>query len=63
MVLSRLDPGSINQVYLQNGTVVYSGAQTDCPELHGSAGNGNKALFACSDGILVITYNRESLSL
>jgi hypothetical protein len=50
-------------VYLQNGTVVYSGAQTDCPELHGSAGNGNKALFACSDGILVITYNRKFLSL
>jgi hypothetical protein len=48
-------------VYLQNGTVVYSAAQRDCPELHGSAGNGNRALFACSDGILVITFNRKVL--
>jgi hypothetical protein len=38
------------------GEVVYDGAMTECPGLHGSATNGYHALFGCRDGILVVTY-------
>lgn len=43
----------------QNNNILYSDADSLCPNLHGEASNGNVACFGCGDGVLILSTNGD----
>jgi len=64
-VVSTLAPGDAKELPNTLGAFDASGknaqltGDTSCPEIHGAVGTKDAALFACADGVLTVTAERD----